>query len=67
MQWCVNLQQQTLAGYSKCSLLDMLCFQYHAFITIFDAAEEWHCTGVDGAQLPLTDTFSPVVLLNIKC
>ena len=32
----------------------------------FDATEECHCTAVDGAQLPLPDTFSPVVLLDMK-
>ena len=48
-KWCVNLQHQTLAGYSKCSLLDMSCLLYHAFITDFDATEECICTCVDGA------------------
>ena len=33
----------------------------------FDATEECHCTGFDEAQLPLPDTFSTVVLLDIKC
>ena len=32
-----------------------------------DATEECHCTGVDGAQLPLPDTFSTAVLVDIKC
>ena len=54
-KWYVNLQQQTLACYSKSSLLDMLCMLYHAFITKkpFDAAEECHCTSIDGAQLSM--------------
>ena len=46
----------------------MLCLQYYAFITktnllmLKRRAVECHCTGVDGPQLPLLDTFSTVVL-----